>query len=63
MKIVSNGLIAVGVLALVVAVAGIFSANPSRVDHIKVTTVVLGADTLFLLAIIIKLCCKECVKK
>ena len=45
----------IGILLLFVAVAGILSANPSRVDHIKVTTVVLGADTLFLLAILSKL--------
>jgi hypothetical protein len=55
MKVMPNVLTGIGIVMLVVAVAGIFSANPSRVDHIKVTTVVLGADTLFLLAILAKL--------
>lgn len=61
MKMVPKILAAIGLLMLVVALAGVFSANPSRVDHIKVTTIVLGANTLFLLAILGKLCC--CDKK
>lgn len=55
MKIIPKVLIGIGILMLIVAVAGIFSANPSRVFHIKITTVVLGADTLLLLAILAKL--------
>jgi len=60
MKAIPKILVGIGLLMLIVAIAGIFSGNPSRVDHIKVTTVVLGADTLFLLAILGKLfCCCE----
>jgi hypothetical protein len=59
MKALPNVLAGVGILMLVVAVAGIFSANPSRVDHIKVTTIVLGANTFFLLAILGRLNCKK----
>jgi len=59
MKMMPNILAGIGILMLIVAAAGIFSANPSRVDHIKVTTIVLGANTFFLLAIFKKLCDKK----
>jgi hypothetical protein len=55
MKIAQNVLLGIGVLLLVLAMAGGFSANPSRVFNIKITTVVLFANTAFLLAIIAKL--------
>jgi hypothetical protein len=58
-KMISNVLAGIGVLMLIVAAAGVFSKNPSRVDHIKVTTVILGANTVFLLAILGKLCDKK----
>ena len=55
MKIAFNILFVVGVLLLLVAIAGIFSANPSRVLNIKITSMVLFANTAFLLVILMKM--------
>jgi hypothetical protein len=59
MKVISNVLLLLGVLLLLLAVAGGLSANPSRVFNIKITTAVLFANTFFLLAILSKQCDKK----
>ena len=59
MKTLSTILVVVGVVLLLVAVVGGVSANPSRVFHIKISSVILVANTAFLLAILAKMCDKK----
>jgi hypothetical protein len=51
MKKLPHVLSAIGLLLLLAAVAGAVIGNPSRVISFKVTTVILAANTVFLLAI------------
>ncbi|MBN1913437.1 MAG: hypothetical protein JW788_03460 [Candidatus Omnitrophica bacterium] len=55
MKKIPELLATLGIILLLLALVGRFLGNPARVAYIRITTVVLFANTAFLLAILSKL--------
>jgi uncharacterized membrane protein len=55
MKMLPNILAVIGLLLLLVTLVGKFAGNPNTVMHYKLTSIVLLANTAFLLAILAKL--------